>query len=129
MQSENFEVFIEVLPPGINRTYASTVNPTTGKSRIYKSGDARDWARQAALVIGSQAALMDFEPDGEYNLYVEVHNSRMDIDAPLKLIQDTVTEKLGFDDRHIQEVEIKKIKSDKKGVLIKLEKGKNNAQL
>jgi Holliday junction resolvase RusA-like endonuclease len=120
-QSDNFDVFIVVLPPGINKTYASTINPKTNKSRIYKTKEAKEWSEKAALIIGSRAAELDFVPSGEYKLVITTHGSKMDVDAPIKLIQDTLCEKLGFDDRLISEVEAKKDKLGK-GLRVKLEK-------
>ena len=96
LQSDYFNIFIEVLPPGINKTYS--VTSKGGKGRMYKSEEAKAWATGAALQIGSRAAELEFEPEGHYDLKIIVTGSRMDVDAPIKLIQDTLCQKLDFDE-------------------------------
>ena len=45
---------------------------------------------------------------------------RQDADAPLKIVQDTLTKKLGFDDRHIVKCEIERSDELSEGVQVTL---------
>ncbi len=119
MQSEYFDVWIPVLPPGINQTYK-----TTKIGGFYKSEIATEWQEKSALIIGSKAAELDFEPYGNYSIYVEIHNSKADVDASIKLIIDTITQKLGFDDKHIIMQSSIKIQDGIKGIKVSLTKNK-----
>ncbi len=108
-----FEIFIPILPPGINTTYA------TGRGHLYKTKVAKDWSTDAAKIIGAKAGEIDWNDDCQfYDIEIFVYNGRMDADAPTKLIIDTVTRKLGFDDKRIRDVLIRKRRGTEKGVLV-----------
>lgn len=96
-QSDYIEIVIPYLPPGANRTYRRSHNG------IILTPAARRWDKEAALIVGSTAGRFDFEPDltASYQIIIRWWGGRHDTDAHLKLIQDCVTRKLGFDDRQI----------------------------
>jgi Holliday junction resolvase RusA-like endonuclease len=101
MQSDYFEVLIPHLPPGINQTYR--IVKRNGKAGLAKTRAANRWDRDAALIVGAAAGRFEFEPDltAEYQIIVRWWGGKHDADAHLKLVQDCVTRKLGFDDRQI----------------------------
>ena len=112
----NFECWIPLLPPGINRTYGK------GRGRVYLTHEARAWSKGAALVIGAEAGKIGWKDyGGEYEIQITMYGSRLDVDAPVKLILDTVTRKLGFDDSHVIMQSSKTVRdTDKEGVMIVL---------
>ena len=64
--------------------------------------EARRWAKDAALIIGAEAGRVGWEDSGgKFEIEVIMYGSRLDVDAPIKLIIDTVTRKLGFDDSRV----------------------------
>lgn len=92
-----FTVFIPVFSPGLNQTYK------TGRGRFYKSKEAKEWQAKAALIIGSAAAEQEWVDDSKYyEILIEFNHPRQDVDAPIKLIIDTVSQKLGFNDKKIK---------------------------
>lgn len=107
-QSDYIEITIPALPPGANRTYQRT------KQGIALTPQARRWDRDAALIAGATAGQFDFEPDpaAEYQIIVRWWGGRHDADAHLKLSQDTITRKLGFDDRQIKSCVIERCPDD-----------------
>ena len=96
-QSDYIEIMIPLLPPGANRTYQRTHNG------IALTAQARRWDKAAALIVGTTAGRFDFEPDldADYQIVIRWWGGKHDADAHLKLVQDCVTRKLGFDDRQI----------------------------
>jgi Holliday junction resolvase RusA-like endonuclease len=112
-------VSIPVLPPGINRTYI--YNAST-KNRVVLSNEARHWDEKAAHIIGTQAAAQDWQYDktAKYSLLIEWGGSRHDVDAHVKLAQDCLTRKLGFDDRQIVTVLVTRIKTDEEMINLTL---------
>lgn len=104
-QSDYIFIQIPILPPGANRTYMRT------HSGIALTKAARQWDIDAALLVGSAAADYDFSPDidAEYQIVICWWGGRHDSDAHLKLVQDCVTRKLGFDDRQIKTCIIQRI--------------------
>jgi len=110
-QSDYFEVTIPALPPGANRTYQPVSK--SSKAGLILTDEARRWDNDAALIIGSVAGQFDFEPDpaAEYEIIIRWWGSRHDTDAHLKLIQDTITRKLGFDDRQIKTCIIQRLEA------------------
>lgn len=110
-----FEIFIELIPPSINQTYKC------GKGRFYKSQIAKDWQTDAGMIIGAKAGEIDWQDNSEwYWIDIWVFSMRMDEDAVLKLTQDTLTQKLGFDDKKIIDASIHKRDGKKEGILIRL---------
>jgi len=92
--------------PGKNSTYG--VNRA---GRVFIKPAARRWSNSAALIIGAAAADQEWEhrEGAVYSLEIVVaKNSRFDADAHIALVQDTLTRKLGFDDRLIQLVTCRK---------------------
>jgi Holliday junction resolvase RusA-like endonuclease len=107
-QSDYIEIVIPTLPPGINRTYQRT------KNGIALTPAARRWDNDAALIAGAAAGQFDFEPDlaANYQIVIRWWGGRHDADAHLKIVQDCVTRKLGFDDRQITACVIEKCPDD-----------------
>ena len=117
--SKELSIFIPLLPPGINQTYGIKIDKA-GKPSMYKRPKAITWSVDASLIIGAKAAEVDFEFSKYYEIYIEFNNWRMDVDAPIKLIIDTVSQKLGFDDKYILKQTSVKKKGGEKSVLIVL---------
>ncbi|MBE3049043.1 hypothetical protein IMZ48_42400 [Candidatus Bathyarchaeota archaeon] len=106
----NFFVLIPFLPPGINAQYIR--HRYTGQ--IILSTKAREWKKNAAMVIGARAGVLGWEVgEGQYDIEILVGGSRSDADAYVKTIVDTVTQKLGFDDRRVRKVTAEKVKGKK----------------
>lgn len=115
-----FTCFVPVLPPGINSTYGY------GKGKVYKKPKAVKWEADAGLLYRNKSSQLEWEDLHDwYFLEIIFTSWRMDVDAPLKLIQDALTRALGFDDKKIRRVCIEKIPTKEatadKGVFIKLE--------
>lgn len=88
-----------VMPPGVNTQYGY------GRGRVYLTKAAKQWVEDASLIIGSEAGRIGWEDQWDaYGLAIYFEGSKMDVDAPIKLVQDTITRKLGFDDQKISEV-------------------------
>lgn len=112
-----FECFIPNLPPGLNQTYG--VTSVGGKARMYKNPVALQWAEKASLVIGAKAGEIDWKDDSkEYEIIIQFNNWRMDTDGPVKLVQDTLATKLGFNDKKITKQSSERTKGGVPGVLI-----------
>lgn len=108
------EVFIPILPPGINRDYAIGWH-----GKMHKTNEARAWSKSAALLIGAKAGQIGWE-DHEGRFEIDIICSRMkhDVDAPMKLIIDTVSLKLGFDDRRVRGQSSRRADLGDKGIMI-----------
>jgi hypothetical protein len=124
-------VQIDALPPGINSQYgvgrgrARDVSYLTEsddrKPRVYLTPEAEKWAAQAALVIGAKSGETGWRQEfASYGLLTAFSGTTMDVDAPVRLVIDTVARKLGFDDRLIVEQASIRIKHEKKSLLIVL---------
>lgn len=110
------EIFIPLLPPGLNATYRIS------GSRLYKSEEATAWENDAALIIGSEAARQEWADNSEfYQIEIKFSNWRQDVDAPVKLILDCISQKLGFNDKRIMKQCSEKVNLKEPGVLITLE--------
>lgn len=100
-----FEVFIPVLPPGINDTYKPS-KTKEGKPYIYKNPKAKKWQADAALLIGSAANVAEFVPSDRIKIDITTQGANLDVDAPAKLVIDTIAEKLGFNDKVVEDVNL-----------------------
>lgn len=111
-QSDYIEILIPYLPPGINQTYQIVKH--AGKRGLALTLIARRWDKDAALIVGSAAGQFDFEPDLsiKYQIIIRWWGGKHDTDAHLKLTQDCVTRKLGFDDRQISACVIERCPND-----------------
>lgn len=88
---------------------------------MYKTAKALIWQQGAALIIGSEAGNQGWVDNSKYyELEIKFSNWNMDEDGPVKLVQDTIAEKLGFNDKRILRQCSEKIKSEDKGVWIEL---------
>lgn len=115
---EIFEVVIPTLPPSVNALYR------IGKhGKIYKTWEAKEWAKGAALIIG--AANQGREWDGWLEVWVDVYMKnpkRRDVDNFAKLTLDALSSKLGFDDRYIECLHICTITSEEEKLVVRLRK-------
>ena len=110
------DIFIPLNPPGINQTYGY------GQGRVYMTDVARSWSEGAAFIVGSEAGMQNWEDIFDYyQIFIKFNNWNLDVDAPIKLVIDTVTRKLGFDDKRILRQCSEKINSGEKGVWVTLE--------
>lgn len=112
------DVDIPLEPPGINQTYKITC--VSGKARMYKSKKAKTWATDAALIIGSGGRDFTFNIKSDYLVKIDFAAKGYDVDAPVKLILDTLCQKLGFNDKYIDELHIKKNNSIAIGIRVRL---------
>lgn len=120
MENNSLSVYIPILPPGINATYK--VSPFSGK-KIYKNATAVKWAEGAAHLIRNASSLQEWTDNCEtYDLYMEIWGWRGDVDSHIKLVQDTVCQSLGFDDKRIRSVCSRKMDGaqSQPGISIKL---------
>lgn|SRR3990167_2748166 len=106
-------IWIPLLPPGINETYL------IGNKHFYKSEKAKRWEEDAAYIIGSEA--QEWEDKSEwYGINITLCNSNYDVDSSIKIVIDTISRKLGFNDKRILKQCSEKVKSDEKGIMIEL---------
>ena len=108
----NLTVHIPTIPPGKNRTYGcGRGRAKTGKPRVYLTKEAKKWSKDASLIIGARAGVCGWKPTYKYYILEIVFSakSRLDVDAPITLVQDTLTRKLGFDDKLIVRTTCEKV--------------------
>lgn len=105
------DVIIPTLPPSTNQLLGYRRD-----GRVYKTEEAKAWAKGAALIIG--AANQGREWDSWWlELWFDVclpNISWRDIDNFEKLAIDTLAAKLGFDDRYILTKHITKWPTEEK---------------
>jgi len=100
----NLTVFIPYVPPGINKQYGYA------RGHTYLTKEARDWRTKAGLLIGSCAGQNNWRHNVKsYDLEVEWWGRKHDEDAHLKIIQDTLALKLGFNDKIVKKASIVKL--------------------
>lgn len=104
--SNTFEVFIPILPPGVNETYG--VN-RSHKRPVFKKAEAVQWQDGAAKAIGAAAGEQGFifGPEDTFAVRLEFHKSNYDVDAGVKITIDTLAQKLGFNDNRIDDLDLK----------------------
>ncbi|MHC4463684.1 MAG: hypothetical protein ACYS30_19970 [Planctomycetota bacterium] len=113
-------ILLPIVPPSINATYKY------GKGRVYLSDAATSWSEQAALMIGCEAGRQRWRDNGStYRLDVVFSRGKkriIDVDAPMKLIIDTVTRKLftDQDDMRIVKYSGERVLSDSEWCIVKL---------
>lgn len=113
------KIEIPALPPGMNRTYNYNAS---NSNRVFLSNEATLWADKAALIIGAEAGWQNWEydKDAQYSLIIKWGGGRHDVDAHIKLAQDTLTRKLDFDDKQIITVVSTKIESKDEIIILVL---------
>lgn len=112
------EVFIPFLPPSANATHK------IGKHGMYKTKEAKYWQERAALVIGSEAGIIDWRDTGKpFGLRLVYYGTRKgsDLDNYITIVQNTIAEKLNFNDSRIDFVQAVRGEGREKGVLIYLD--------
>lgn len=108
------EIFIPLLPPGINRDYGIGRH-----GKIYKTNEAKAWSSSAALLIGAKAGQIGWEDHGgEFEIEIVCSQMSHDVDSPIKLIIDTVSLKLGFDDKRVRAQSSRREDLGDKGIMI-----------
>ena len=107
---ETLDIVITFLPKSVNALYR------WGKGHMYKTQAAKDWAADAALIIG--AANQGQEWTGywlEVTLDICLPKiARRDLDNCAKLALDVLSAKLGFDDRYILSLHLHKRSTEEK---------------
>lgn len=112
-------VKIDSCPPGINQTYGIKGDRGKGQKGLYKTPEATNWATKASYIIGNAAGNQGWEDQSKYySIEIIFSHPLLDVDAPIKLIIDTVAQKLNFSDRRIVEQSSRKIVDDKESVTI-----------
>lgn len=105
-ENESTTIFQAMLPPppGVNRTYG-----VARSGHWYMSDRARQWEQDAMLAL--RASGFRTQPAGVYWIAVELvlYSISLDIDAPIKLVLDTVEAALGIDDRWIGRLSVVKV--------------------
>ncbi|RJQ27299.1 hypothetical protein C4577_01655 [Candidatus Parcubacteria bacterium] len=113
------KIFIPDLPPGLNESYG--IYSVTNKAHMYKTAKATGWSEKASLIIGARAGEEGWEDIEEaYEIYMGICGSKADVDAPVKLIMDTVSKKLGFNDNKFYKQTSEKIKVGEVGLYIEI---------
>lgn len=108
------EGFIPTLSPGINKTYIK--HRYTGQTIL--STEARDFKKDFGLIVGACAGEQNWQNNSkEYKLTIYWWGGKFDVDAHTKIVQDTICEKLDFNDKFIKDQEIKKLDSPLSGYL------------
>src|ERR1039458_3754800 len=87
-------------PVGVNRV------TRFDRGRAHKATEAREWQESAARHL-LLAGMRRLEP-GEYRVRIEYTlyacNGGLDLDAPLKLLMDTIELSLGISDAYVVEI-------------------------
>ena len=118
-----FTVMIPDVPPGINQQYKY------GKGNVRLSDAANAWKEKAALIIGARAGELGWRyGGGTYRIGIRFSVGKgrreLDFDAPIKIITDTLAEKLGFPDdspRYFVLGSIETIKAAERFVIVFME--------
>jgi hypothetical protein len=119
---QSFKVFIPVMPPGINETYGVNCK---SKRKVYKTPVAKQWQVDAIMPIRTAANIAEFfiDKDDKLSIYITIFGSKYDVDAPIKLIIDTIADTLDFNDKIVSNVESRIIRqTERDGVMIDVEK-------
>jgi len=116
-------IFIPGKCPGFNDTY-KVGKGRGGKCRMYIAPKVKEWINKASLIVGAAAAEQEWGfKECLYEFELRFSNQKQDVDAPLKLLIDMVTRKLGFDDKYIKKATIDRLskeESDMIGIWITL---------
>lgn len=122
-KGQSIRIWIPIVPPGINATYGVNCK---SKKKVYKTKEAKQWEKDAYKLILNAANLSGFLIDKEKDklaISILIKGSRHDVDAPIKMIIDTVACTLEFDDEIVMSVQSKvRRATDDRGVLIEIEK-------
>jgi len=92
-------VTIPTIPPGKNRSHGyGRGKAKTGEPRVYVTNEAKKWSKDASLVIGAKLGVTGWKPI--YKVYtldiLFSAKSKLDVDAPITLIQDVLSRKIAF---------------------------------
>ena len=122
-------ISIPSIPPGKNRSHGyGRGRAKKGEPRVYVTNEARKWTKDASLIIGAKIGTSGWKPSYQYYTLDIVFSaqSRLDVDAPITLVQDTLCRKIDaffedieFDDRLILRTTCDK-RSGEEGVSISL---------
>lgn len=99
-----------VLPPapGVNALYGYSRIGQNG-TRVYRTARAEEWAQWAHLLLRAAGFRSLQDKPCWISLELIVYTTRLDIDAPLKIVLDAVQEALCMDDRYVGELHVVKI--------------------
>ena len=95
-------------PGGVNHLYRYVrAGPTS--TRVYKTAAAVGWEQESGLLL--RAAGFRPLPAGAYwiGLQLVIHTTRLDIDAPIKLVIDAICGALAVDDRYVGALRVVKL--------------------
>lgn len=97
-------VFIPGIPPSINHQYAHS------SARHWLTADACSWinAATAETLLAARAQQWQTPAMGEFAVFIEHTASRQDVDNCVKIVLDSVSKALGFNDRRVREIHIQR---------------------
>ena len=93
---------IKIKPLSVNQAY---------KGKKYSTKAHQDYKRFLLLVLPNEE--LKITPPFKITYKFGFSTTKADVDNPVKVLQDIISEKYGFDDRHIWELNIKKEKVQK----------------
>jgi Holliday junction resolvase RusA-like endonuclease len=112
-----FEVFLPGNPPNINHCYQHT---KAGKH--FLTAEAKAWigaaANEVALAVRRQA--WTTPATGTFDVLIEHTAKRQDVDGCAKIVLDTVSRALGFDDKLVRELTIRRVAGEPHGVGVRI---------
>lgn len=119
----HIKIWIPIVPPGINATYGVNCK---SRQKVYKTKEAKQWEKDAIMPIRSAANSVGFVVDPKKDkliISIVMQGSGHDVDAPIKMIVDTVARTLCFDDKIVTNVHSSIDREHpERGVLIEVEK-------
>lgn len=119
----SIRIWIPIVPPGVNATYGVNCK---SKQKVYKTPQAKQWEKAAIMPIRAAANSVGFVVNPKNDrliISIIIQGSKHDVDAPIKMIVDTVARTLGFDDKIVTNVHSSiDRENSERGVLIEIEK-------
>ena len=88
---------IKVKPLSVNRAY---------KGKKYATQAHKDYKEFILLSLPNEKLILT--PPFKIKYHFGFSSTKADVDNPVKVLQDIICEKYGFDDRHIWEINVKK---------------------
>ena len=117
--SSELTVHIPTIPPGKNKSHGyGRGKAKTGKPRVYVTNEAKKWSEDASFIIGARLGVTGWRPIYTYYTLDIVFSSksRLDVDAPITLVQDVLSRKIAsmfpeskFDDKLILRTTCEKV--------------------
>jgi Holliday junction resolvase RusA-like endonuclease len=116
--TDTFEVWIPGNAPGVNHY---VVHTRTGAH--YMTPRARDWLEAAKAMVWLAGYEQHWlNPQTAYTFAVSIEHtcSRQDVDGPVKVILDAVAQGLGFDDKRVSSLSVKRIVGPPRGARVRV---------